>query len=119
MVNRSRVAGVSVRQRLVTTGCQVFSQRNSPVGTAHRGVPMLAPKVNRWSKCRKKSTYQATPFAIASCVNTGSESINTRLGMRAYSSRQNQVPPERSTKRSASAQKARIAACDRPWYVPS
>ena len=119
VVNRSRAAGASVRQSSVTTGCHVFCQRNSPVGTSQPGVPMLAPNVNRWSNPRKKSTYQGTPLAIASWVKTGSESMNTRRGMRAYSSRQNQVPPDRLISRSASAQYARTASFDRPWYAPS
>ena len=75
---------------------------------------MLAPNVNRWSKRRKKSTYQGTPLAMASCVKTGSESMNTRRGMRAYSSRQNHVPPDRLISRSASAHQARTASFDRP-----
>ena len=114
VVNRSCAAGVSVRHSAVTTGCQVFCQWKSPVGTSQRGVPILAPKVNRWSNRRKKSTYQGTPLAIASCVKTGSESMNTRRGMRAYSSRQNHVPPDRLISRSASAQYARTASFDRP-----
>src|SRR5687767_4409021 len=114
VVNRSRVGALSVRHRSVTTGCQVGSHAKPLVGTSHEGVPMLAPKVKRWSKPRKNSTYQGSPFAIASWVNTGSESTKTRRGIRAYSSRQNHEPPDRFTSRSASAQYARSASRESP-----
>src|SRR3989442_5151008 len=114
VVNRSRLGGVSVRQRSETTGCHVLCQVNPPVGTSEAGVPMLAPNVNKRSNPRKKSTYQPSPFAMASWVNTGSESTNTRLGIRAYSSRQNQEPPDRFTNRSASEQYARTSSRERP-----
>src|SRR5687767_7226215 len=110
VVNRSRRGGSWVCQRLQTTGCQVLFQTNSPVGTSDSAVPMFEPKVNNPVKPRKNSTYHYSPLAMASCVNTGSESTNTRLGMAAYSSRQNQEPPDRLTNRSASAQYARTAS---------
>ena len=98
VVKASLVCGTFVCHRSVITGCHVLCQVNAPVGTSESGVPMLAPKVNSRLNPRKKSQYQPTPFAIANCVNTGSESMNTRRGMRAYSSRQNHDPPERLTK---------------------
>src|SRR2546426_5272838 len=119
VVNRSPRGGASVRQRLLTTGCHVLYQVNPPVGTSEAGVPMLAPNVNKRSNPRKKSTYQPSPLAIASCVNTGSESTKTRRGIFTYSSRQNQEPPDRFTNRSASEQYARTSSRERPWYVPS
>ena len=101
-VKRSR--GVrSVRQSSIVIGCHVLCQVNAPAGIGDAGVPMFDPNVNRWSKRWKNSTYHGSAFAIASCVNAGSESMNTLCGIRAYSSRQNQDPPERLTKRSASA----------------
>ena len=72
---------------------------------ADAAVPMLAPKVNRWSKRVKNSTYQGSALAMASWVNAGSESMNADRGIRAYSSRQNHDPPDRLRKRSASAAK--------------
>ena len=75
---------------------------------------MFAPNVNRWSNPRKKSTYQSTPFAMASCVNTGSESMKIRRGMARYSSRQNQHPPDRSMYRSAPRQYSRSRSRDQP-----
>src|SRR3954469_24158652 len=100
-VYRFRRGASSDRQSDVTTGCQVFSQLKSPVGTLHPSVPMFDPNVNRCVNPRKNVTYQASFFAMESWVNAGSESMNTRRGMRAYSSRQNQAPPERFTNRSA------------------
>src|SRR5260221_14329683 len=101
-VKRSRGA-VSARQSSIVIGCQVLCQMKSPVGTNEAGVPMFEPKVNRGSKRRKNSTYHGSAFAIASCVNAGSEATKTLRGMRAYSSRQNQEPPDRLMNRSASA----------------
>src|SRR5262245_18428215 len=119
VVNRSRFGGSSVCHRSQTTGCHVRCQMNSPVDTSDSAVPMFAPKVNnRWNP-RKKSTYHLSPFAIASSVNTGSESTNTRLGMRAYSRRQNQESPDRFTNRSASEQYSRTDSRRHPGYVPS
>jgi hypothetical protein len=57
---------------------------------------MFAPNVNRWLNFVKKSTYhESFVWAIDSCVNAGSESMKALRGMRAYSSRQNQEPPDR------------------------
>ena len=56
---------------------------------------MFEPNVNRRSNRSKNSTYQGSALAIASCVKAGSESMNALRGMRAYSSRQNQDPPDR------------------------
>ena len=75
---------------------------------------MLAPKVKRCVKPRKKSTYHGSPLASASWVNTGSESMKMRRGMRVYSSRQNHAPPERLMNRSASAQKACTVSREAP-----
>ena len=72
--------------------CQV----KSPTGTSQAGVPMLAPKVKRCVNRRKNSTYhESFVCAIDSCVNAGSESMKARRGMAAYSSRQDQEPPDR------------------------
>src|SRR5580765_1244074 len=100
-------------------GCQVLCQVNGPVGTVDAGVPMLEPKVNKWSKRWKNSTYHGSAFAMASCVNAGSESMKALCGMRAYSSRQNHDPPDRLMNTSASAQNLRTSSAPRPWYVPS
>src|SRR2546428_14015540 len=100
VVNRSRGARV-VRQSSIVIGCHVLRHVNGSVGTADAGVPMFEPNVKRWVKCSKNATYHASFFAIASCVNAGSESMKTRCGMPAYSSRQNHDPPERLIKRSA------------------
>src|SRR4051812_47189642 len=101
-VKRSRGAAAG-RQSSIVIGCQVLCQTKSPVGTRDAGVPMFEPKVKRWSKRRKNSTYHGSAFAIASWVKAGSESTKTLRGMRAYSSRQNQEPPDRLMNRSASA----------------
>ena len=103
-----------MRHNPVTTGCQVWCQVKPLVGTAEAGVPMLAPKVKWRSKPRKKFTYHSSPLASASCVNTGSESTNTLRGIAAYSSRQNQDPPERLMNRSASAHQPRTCSCEAP-----
>ena len=101
----AELKAASVAQSVSVTGCQVWCQLKSPTGTAHAGVPMLDPKVKRWVKRWKNSTYQGSALAMASCVKAGSESMKARFGIRAYSSRQNHDPPERLMKRSASAQK--------------
>src|SRR5687768_8574198 len=88
----------------MSTGCHVCSQCNREVGTEQRGVPIFRPNVNSVLKRLKNSTYHGTPSAIASCVNAGSLSMKAENGMLAYSSRQNQHPPERSRNRSASRQ---------------
>src|SRR6266498_5408709 len=102
VVNRSPGAMLG-RQSFIVIGCHVLCQVNAPIGIAEAGVPIFAPKVNRRSNRWKNSTYHGTPFAIASWVNAGSESMNTLRGIRAYSSRQNHDPPERLMNRSASA----------------
>ena len=102
VVKRSRGAR-SARQSSIVIGCHVLCQVKAPVGIGEAGVPMLDPKVKRWSKRRKNSTYHGSALAIASCVNAGSESMNTLRGIRVYSSRQNQEPPDRLMKRSAPA----------------
>src|SRR5687768_9905274 len=91
----------------MSTGCQVCSQEKPEVGTEQRGVPMLRPNVKRVLNLLKNSKYQGTPSAIANCVNAGSLSMKAENGMRAYSSRQNQHPPERSRNRSALRQMLR------------
>jgi len=92
----NRLSGVAVvRQSLRVIGCHVECHVKSPTGIADAGVPMFEPNVKRWVKCSKNATYHASFFAIASCVNAGSESMKTRCGMPAYSSRQNHDPPER------------------------
>jgi hypothetical protein len=103
VVNRSP-AGRSLRHSSRVTGCHVLRQVKSPTGTGDAFVPMFDPKVNSRSNRWKNATYHGSAFAIASCVNAGSESMNALRGMRAYSSRQNHEPPERFRKRSASAQ---------------
>src|ERR1700730_9544261 len=103
VVNRSP-GGASVRQSASATGCQDLCHVNAPVGIDEAGVPMFDPNVNRWSNVRKNPTYQGSALAIASWVNAGSESMKTLRGMRAYSSRQNQEPPDRLMNRSAPAQ---------------
>ena len=101
VVNR-RSAGPRSRgdQSASVTGCQVWCHSKSPVSTVLAGVPMLAPNVNSESKRRKKSRYQSGPDAIAIWVNAGSLSMNAVCGIAAYSSRQNQLPPERFRNRS-------------------
>jgi hypothetical protein len=96
--------GTLACQSAIVIGCQVLCQVNAPVGIGDAGVPMFAPKVNRWSNRRKNSTYHGSALAIASCVNAGSESTKILRGIRAYSSRQNHEPPDRLMNRSASAQ---------------
>src|SRR5688572_9900007 len=112
-VNRS-CRGPPFRHSVSVTGCQGGRQVKGSVGTDDAGVPMFAPNVNRWSKPRKKSTYQGTPFAMASWVNAGSESTNALCGILTYSSRQNQEPPERLTSRSASAHQVRTCSAESP-----
>src|SRR5262249_34823722 len=102
VVKRSS-GGPAASQSSIVIGCQVLCQVKSPVGIGDAGVPMLAPKVNRWSKRSKNATYHGSAFAIASWGNAGSESTNTLRGIAAYSSRQNHDPPERLMNRSASA----------------
>ena len=102
------------RQSSSVTGCQVLCHVKSPTGTGDAGVPMFAPKVKRWSKRWKNSTYHGSALAMASCVNAGSESMNAFCGIRAYSSRQNHEPPDRFRNRSASAQKRRTSSALRP-----
>src|SRR3954468_9852466 len=102
VVKRSRGAA-AVSQSAIVIGCHVLCQVNSPVGIADAAVPTLAPNVNRWSKRLKKATYHGSAFAMASCVNAGSESTKILCGMAAYSSRQNHEPPDRLMKRSAPA----------------
>ena len=87
---------------------------NGPTGTGDAGVPIFAPKVKRCVNRSKNATYQGSALAMASCVKVGSESMNADFGIRAYSSRQNQEPPDRFRKRSASAQYSRTSAADRP-----
>src|SRR5579872_4114700 len=94
VVKRSRGATRGCQSSIVT-GCQVLCQVKEPTGTGEADVPMLEPNVNRRSKRRKKSTYQVSAFAMASCVKAGSESMNTFRGIRAYSSRQNHEPPDK------------------------
>src|SRR5437879_2760659 len=118
VVKRSR-GFTSVRQSDNVIGCHVLCHVKSPVGIGDAGVPMLAPKVKRRSKRRKNATYQGSAFAMASCVNAGSESMKILLGMRAYSSRQNHDPPDKLMNRSASFANCLTAAASRPWYEPS
>src|SRR5262249_50722470 len=92
------------------TGCQVCSQWNGPVGTEQAGVAMLRPKVKSRAKRAKNSAYHDTPLASASWVKAGSLSMKALCGMAAYSSRQNQQPPDRSRNRSAPAQTSSQAA---------
>src|SRR4029077_10911594 len=113
LVNRSR-GGAAVRQSSMVIGCQVLCHVKVPVGIGDAGVPILDPNVKRRSNRSKNATYHGSAFAIASCVNAGSESTNTLCGMRAYSSRQNQDPPDRLMKRSASAAKRRTSPALRP-----
>src|SRR6266576_6125719 len=96
-------------------GCHVLCHTKLPTGTEDAGVPIFAPKVNKWLNCWKKLTYQGSAFAIASCVNAGSESMNALRGIAKYSSRQNHDPPERFIKRSASAQNRRTSSTLCPW----
>src|SRR4030095_14103559 len=100
-VDRPRRGASSDRHSEVTTGCQVFSQRKSPVGTVQVSVPMFDPNVKRWVNPRKNFTYHSSFLAIDNWVKAGSESMNTRRGMCAYSSRQNQAPPDRLMNKSA------------------
>jgi hypothetical protein len=102
-----------------TTGCQVGCHCMPVVATGLAGVPMLRPNVKSVSKRRKKSTYHSGPCAIASWVNAGSLSMKAVCGIAAYSSRQNQEPPERSRKRSAVAHSARHCSSVHPWNRPS
>src|SRR6185369_12544458 len=92
-----------VRHSSRVTGCHVLCHVNLPTGTGDAGVPMFDPNVNRCVNCSKKPTYQGSAFAMASCVNAGSESMNTLRGIRKYSSRQNHDPPDRLMNKSASA----------------
>ena len=87
--------GTAGRQSSSVTGCQVLCHRKSPTGTGQAGVPMFEPNVNRWPNRWKNSTYHGSALAMASWVKAGSESMNALRGMRAYSSRQNQDPPDR------------------------
>src|SRR5205085_12670968 len=112
-VKRSRGA-LSARQSSIVIGCHVLCHENSPVGISHAAVPMFEPKVKRWSKCWKNITYHGSAFAIASCVNAGSESMKILCGIPAYSSRQNHEPPDRLMKRSASAANLRTSSAVRP-----
>ena len=103
VVKRSR--GVAFeRQSSKVIGCQVLCHVNAPIGMGDMGVPTFAPKVKRRSNALKNSTYHGSALAIASWVNAGSESMNALRGIRAYSSRQNQEPPDKLRNRSASAQ---------------
>src|SRR5262245_45765054 len=105
MTEVKRSCGATVdRQSSSVTGCQVLCQVNDPVGTGEAAVPMLLPKVNRRSNRSKNATYHGSALAIASCVKAGSESMNALWRIRAYSSRQNQDPPERFRNRSARSQ---------------
>ena len=70
---------------------------------------------DRWCFVNYDDTYHGSPLAIASCVKPGSESRKALWGMRRYSSRQNQEPPERLRKRSASAHHRRTASALWPW----
>ena len=81
VVNRSPAAARLGAPSSVVTGCQVLCQVKPPVGTSLAGVPMLAPKVNRWSKPLKNSTYHPSALAMASWVKTGSESMKTLCGI--------------------------------------
>src|SRR5215467_7756960 len=101
---------VAPLQSSSVTGCHVFRHVNAPVGMSHSAVPMFEPNVKSRSKRWKNSTYHGSAFAIASCVNAGSESTNTLWGIAAYSSRQNHDPPERLMNRSASAAYCRTAS---------
>jgi hypothetical protein len=114
VVKRWRAGGASVRHRSVTMGCHVGCHVKPAVGTSAAEVPMLRPNVNRWSKPRKNFTYQASPLASASCVNTGSLSMKALRGIAKYSSRQNHAPPERFRNRSASRQNSRSLSRDAP-----
>src|SRR5215831_220399 len=109
VVKRSRTARAA-RQSSSVTGCHVLCHVKLPTGTDDAGVPMFDPKVNRCVNCLKKFTYHGSALAMASCVNAGSESMNTLRGTAKYSSRQNQDPPERFIKRSASPANRRTAS---------